>query len=323
MKVEVIPIEDRSQWMALRAQDVTASDVAAACGVSPFKTPLRLYAEKTGAIPPQDETTLMRRGRWLEPGIEAALRETFPSWDIRKADRYLRAPDLRIGATPDFVAIDPERPGFGNVQGKIVARRNFRDSWAPDDGPVSVPLYYQIQTLTEAKLLGASWALLAALVVGEFSAELVTAEVALSEGAWDRIVGEVAFFWRCIEAGTPPPVDPERDAETVRKLYPIALRDEEPVDLTARNDLPDLLDERERLKVQIRLAEARIDAIETDVRGVLGANAFAVASGWSISLRNEPRGEHVVRASNPRVLRVHRHRLAPPARSAPEIPETF
>ena len=86
----------------LRANDLTASDMGAAVGDSPFKTQLELYAEKTGHLQPKSETPVMRRGRLLEPVAVSMLREEHPDWDIRyPLNLYLRDPELRLGATPD------------------------------------------------------------------------------------------------------------------------------------------------------------------------------------------------------------------------------
>src|SRR5262245_60978416 len=88
----------------LRAQDLTASDLGAAFGCDAYKTQLQLYAEKTGQLQPQADNNQMRRGRWLETAVLHAIRETHPDWDVRPVERYLRDPDLRLGATPDYFA---------------------------------------------------------------------------------------------------------------------------------------------------------------------------------------------------------------------------
>jgi predicted phage-related endonuclease len=101
-------IRSREQWLALRRRDVTASDVGVVCGAHKFKTPLRLYEEKVGSIPEDVETPVMIRGRWMEPAVLKAVQERHPDWLITQPGVYLRDPDIRIGATPDAVAIIPD-----------------------------------------------------------------------------------------------------------------------------------------------------------------------------------------------------------------------
>lgn len=313
MRVEHLDASDRATWLAMRAQDLTASDVAAICGLDPFKTPMRVFAEKTGLIPPEPENNAMKRGRHFEAAAHSWLCEDYPSWQVRRSSVYLRAPDLRMGATPDFAAVDPEREGLGIIQNKVVARRNFNEKWrglaeGEDDfdasGPISAPIGYQLQTIMEAKLAGATWAAISALVVGEFGAELHLVPVEIHEGAWQRLTDEVAFFWRSVAEGRMPDIDPERDGSTIKALYP------EPkqlnvLDLTGDNELPEILRERDEIKEAIKRSEARVDAIETIIKARIGEfEAITTADNRLIKWKNEPRAERITPASNPRVLRV-------------------
>ena len=57
------------EWFTWRKTSIGASEAAAACGVHPYKTPLHLYAEKTGEIAPFAGNEHTRRGRRYEPLI--------------------------------------------------------------------------------------------------------------------------------------------------------------------------------------------------------------------------------------------------------------
>ena len=48
----------------------------------------------------------MRAGRILEPGVAVAIGELHPDWRLVKATSYYRLPDLRLGATPDYLLGD-------------------------------------------------------------------------------------------------------------------------------------------------------------------------------------------------------------------------
>lgn len=299
--IETIPVTDRAQWLALRMQDVTASDIAAACGVSPYKTPLRLYAEKTGAIMDAPDNAVLRRGRWLEPAGLYALQEVCPTWTVRKANVYLRDPALRIGATPDFVAEIPEKPGLTNIQMKTVAARVFND-WRDENGEVQVPLHYQLQALTEAKLMGAEHAILLAFITGEFTCEICMIDVPLHEAAWERIKGDVAHFWRCVEAGTPPAIMPDKDGKTLREVY--KKESGEVLDLSSDNQLPLLLAERAAAMERIKADEAFKSQVEAEVMARLKDASVASLPGWSITWKTQTTKEYTVAARESRVLRI-------------------
>jgi len=316
MTTEVIPIDvdrDREQWLALRTRDITASDIGAVCGVDTYRTPLDVWAAKSGKIKPGSETNLMRRGKWFEPAALRAIADERPGWKVRQAGVYLTDPDRRMGATPDAIAFDPDREGVGIVQIKTVTRRAFERNWFPegtvyyDVDEIEPPLSYQLQTIQEAKLgepLGVKWAVLAALVVAEYSADLYLPEVTLSEPAWARMQESAAAFWRSVETGTVPVFDPERDREAIRALYPTAIEADEPIDLSADTELRDALDAREAAMKQINELTKIKSAAETAAMARLGEYPIGLCDAYRISWKVQHRKGYTVPPSDPRVLRI-------------------
>ena len=65
-RIAVNTDKDKETWLALRKQDVTASDAGALLGIHEFKTLLDLYGNKTGTLKEQPENDAMRRGKKLE-----------------------------------------------------------------------------------------------------------------------------------------------------------------------------------------------------------------------------------------------------------------
>lgn len=310
MEVEFLDASDRVKWLALRQQDLTASDIAAVCGMDDFRTPIRVWAEKSGLIESEPESNAMKRGRHFEAAAVSWLIEDRPAWEIRRSTVYLRAPGLRLGATPDVVAVDPERKGIGNVQIKVVSRRIFNEKWRGGadeediDAPIRAPIGYQLQTIQECKLAGASWGCLAALVVSEFGADLHVVPVDIHEGAWQRIQDEASYFWRCVDAGRMPDLDPARDAATIAALYPRETRPD-PLDLKADNALPALLRERDDLKARMDADKERVGEIETTLKARIGEHAAAItADNRTVTWKLQERKGFTVAPSSSRVLRV-------------------
>jgi len=64
-----------TDWHAWRFQGIGASDAAAACGASRYKSRYQLWREKTGELNPEPPTEQMRWGLWLEPAITQAYYE--------------------------------------------------------------------------------------------------------------------------------------------------------------------------------------------------------------------------------------------------------
>lgn len=298
MAIERHEITDRAQWLALRMQDVTASDIAAIVGVDPNRTPLKVFAEKTGIIPPTGDSPIMRRGRWLEAAVIEALRDEHPTWDVRRAGVYLRDPECRMGATPDAVAIDPEREGVGCIQCKVVSRPVFEREWIDR----RAPLKFELQTLAEAMLIEASWAEVAALVIDTYSAELVEHPVPRHEAAEARIRDAVRGFWRAVDEGRQPQPVYEIDADLIDAYY----TDPAPVEVDLRGDnrLASILVERAEIKARGSADDKRLAALDAEIKAKLGNAEIGVLPGWRISWKDQQRKEYVVPAATIRVLRV-------------------
>ena len=297
--IERFAIIDRSSWLAMRSQDLTASDIGAVIGVDPYRSALRVYAEKAGEIGAEGETNIMRRGRWLEAATLEALREELPGWRIERAGVYLRDPDVRLGGTPDALAEDPEHPErLLNVQMKVVSRPAYERDWA--DGP---PLGYQLQTLAEGFLLDADRSLLAALVIDTYSADVFVHEVPRHAAAEQKIREIAAEFWQNIAAGRRPVPDYGKDADTIAAMFPR----QEPgkvLDLTGDNRLIEILPQREFLKDRIDGDRKQLEALDAEVKYKLGDAETAELPGWRLTFREEHRKEYTVAASSRRVLRV-------------------
>ena len=303
--IERRSITDRAEWLLWRVADITASDVSALFGAHPYgKSALSVWAEKQGLSAAVADDDALRRGRWGEAAVIEMLGDERPTWEIRRAKVYLRDPAIRLGATPDAAAIDPEREGVGVVQCKMVAESVFEREWSGG----APPLGHQLQTLSEMMLASASWGAIVALVVERFAWRPVIFDLARHEAAEARIRAAVAKFWANCEAGLAPALDPERDAETVKAMYPKAVVKEPALDLSGDNELPCMLATRATLNRLTKDAAKQIEIVETRVKARMGVHERAVAPGWRISWKNEPRKGFVVEPSEPRVLRISEDR---------------
>src|SRR3990167_10286820 len=79
MTTDAITCADRPSWLEARRQGLGASDAPVILGLSPWKTPLALYAEKLGLeIEEPEQTEAMAWGLRLQPVIIAAFQEQNP-----------------------------------------------------------------------------------------------------------------------------------------------------------------------------------------------------------------------------------------------------
>lgn len=303
MVIERHKISSREQWLALRKADVTASAVAALFGAHPYTSAMAIYAEKTGLELPEIDNAVLRRGRLLESAVAAAVAEERPDWEILKADEYLRDPDLRLGATPDFYIYDDDGR-LGVLQTKTAAPSAFKKGWA--DG---APFWIALQNATELMLKReAEFGAVAVLVVDPFQMPVHIFDVPRHAGVEARIRDAVAKFWEDVAAGREPAPDYARDAELVAALYP----EERPlktVDLSGNNMLPVILAERARLKAEVAQREQRIEEIETEAKFAMGDAEVATLPGWRISFKTQTRKAYSVPAKSFRRLNITDNRM--------------
>jgi predicted phage-related endonuclease len=297
MTVERHAITDRASWLAMRQQDLTASDLGAVAGIDPYRSPLQIFRQKRGEVPQTVENNIMRRGRWLEPAVLFALRERYPDWRIDMAGFYLRDPEIRLGATPDAIAVvNGDRV---NVQLKVITRSAYDRDWSDGSAPPS----YVVQTMAEGMLLDADRSILAALVLDTYSADLEVRDVPRRPDAEALIRQAAVRFWADVDADRPPQPDYSRDRDTLAAMYP-PRPELDPLDLSADNHIRELLADRSRLKGEIKAAGEQCDQVDAEIIDKLKGAPAAVCDGWRISWKEETRAEYTVKASTRCALRI-------------------
>lgn len=307
-RIAIDPAKDRATWLALRQQDITASDVPAICGEGMFGSATKVWAEKLGKVGPQEMTEAMKRGLWGEAAVFEAIGWEYPDWDVRRAKIYLRDTELRLGATPDGAAIIPGLDGVTVIQTKVIARPVFNAYWLkdPDDeySGIVAPLAYQLQTLTEAMLADAARAMIVALVVDTFKWSLYTIPLERNPPAEAVIRDRVASFRASyLDTGIQPPVDPERDDEILKSLFPQDNGIE--IDLSRDNELPGFVERLESSRAAKKAAERDENVAKVAIAGKMGESAIArLADGRRLSFKTQHRAAYQVAECDFRVMRV-------------------
>jgi hypothetical protein len=273
----VYPIFDRAKWLEWRKNDVTASAAGALFGAHEYTTYYELWALKSGLINEDaDETPPMRRGRLLEPVALEMLREERPSWTIERGVAYFRDPGHRIGATPDAIAIDPERPGFGIIQFKSVEAGIFARKWRDEDGEVAPPLWIAIQAIIEAAQTGASWAVVVPMVIS-YGITLPVLDVPLHPGILTSAREKSLAFWQQVESKIAPDPDYGRDGELIAKLN--SRCDGSTIDLSTDNRILAIAEEDATLAENIKQLDSRRKTIRAEALAKIGAAEIATVNG--------------------------------------------
>jgi predicted phage-related endonuclease len=297
--IERRQITDREQWLEWRKYVVGASEAPALFDAHPFLTKLKLFMIKSGMEFENIDTPVMRRGRWYEPAVGAAVREKFPDWKIEPANCFLHDSTVRIGASPDFYILDDPR-GRGVLQAKTVTWKSLENNW---DGGKQVPLWIQLQLATEMLLDDAPFGATAALVVDAWNPEVFVIPQERHAAAEEKILRAVKKFWDDVAAGVEPVPDFERDREIVRALNPKETPGKR-LDLSGHNALPAMLAHRATLKKTMAEAKKICDAVETEIIALMADAEIGELPEWRITFKSHGVKEFTVPAKQVRQLRI-------------------
>lgn len=210
-------IESEDQWLAMRARDLTSTEIAALFGMSPYETRLQLWHRKAeGAVVKIEENERMRWGSRLEAAIAAGIAEE-RGWKIERRDVYGRIPSWRLGASFDYEIL---HPNAALLEIKNVDALQFRRKWTPEGDTFAPPPHIELQLQAEMLVGGFDRIYVAALVGGN-TPHVV--ERAIDADICERILAESEAFWASIRDNQPPEPDYVKDADYLRQeLYPHA-----------------------------------------------------------------------------------------------------
>lgn len=306
--VEVLPPEltgpDHEEWFAARAQGITASEIAAVLGVSPYESPFSLYWRKRGVLGEQADTDAMRWGRRLEPLIAEEFQERhLTDFQVRRAGLYSQSERPWQMASPDracheyaemdlSVSADPVALAECKVTGSW-------DGWGPD-GSDEVPLHIRCQVIWQADVLGVP-CVYVPVVNGRSYREYVVAYDATDAGLmrWKAL-----DFLQLLATGTPPDVDgSDATLATLREIHPDL--DDTEAEVPARLAAQWLAAARAEKR-----ARERRKAAEAKLRDRMGRARVAVHGGEKVATRVISTVREHVRAESTRDY------LNPPRESA-------
>jgi len=187
---------ERLAWLEERRKGIGASDAAAVCGATPWRTPLEVYLDKTGQLVDKPMTAAQRIGLLLEPAVSQLYEDATGRKLVIPPASQVSADHPVIRANPDRMTDD----GVINVQLKTAGFRT--DEWG-ETGTDEVPMHYLIQVQHEMIVTGQKMSHLAVLFLQtrEFAYYVIEAYNQLQT---DIITVEEDFWRDFVLKQTPP-----------------------------------------------------------------------------------------------------------------------
>lgn len=280
----------REQWLAERKTGIGASDSAAILGVSPWRSPVEVWADKTGLAEPADAASEAAEwGLRLEPVIAQALAErTGRDVVCRPAFQVVRHPLLPwLFCTPDAEDTD----------GRVVQIKTC-SAYKASEWRDEPPLQYQVQVQHELEVLDRDEATLVVLIGGQ---TLRYFDVARNQPFIAALRMRLEAFWLCVQERRMPTIDSTLcTAQALARLHPQDNGESLFLDADAAN----LVAQWEAAKAAAKEAEDRKRLAENQLRAAIGDASFGVLpSGEMLSMLTQTRKAHAVQESTYRVLR--------------------
>ena len=261
---------DRQAWLAIRQRGIGSSDAAAAVGLSPYKSPLTLWLEKTGRQLPEDVSgkEAVVWGTVLEPVLARVYAER-TGRRVRRVNAVLQHPGHA------FMLANLDREVVGEAAGPGVLEIKTAGWHSAPQWEDGIPVACQCQVLHQLAVTGHAWADVAVLVGGQ---DFRIWRVERDEAKIADLIEREAAFWQAVQTDQQPMPDGSDDAgRALLGLFPQDNGDT--LDLSesaACNALfGDLLAIRQR-KEEAEAIEARL---RQQLQAALGSATSAVFQG--------------------------------------------
>ena len=282
-KFTLIRCEDNDGWLEQRKHGIGGSDVAAIMGLSPWKSPLEVWLEKTGraSAPDLSEKESVAMGTELEGDVLEMYRRRHPTYRVQRVNAIL-VDKARpwAQASLDGITKDPEL-GWGVLEIKTGSRES---EWA--DG---VPLHYLTQVTHYLSVTGYPFADVAALI-GDYGLHYHEYRVMRDDDDLQSVVESVDEFWAdYVEKDAMPPYVSALPSEgkALHELYKRSDGEMEPSDTERTEKLAELT-----LELSDKLADATAQKLSAsnELKRLVGEHKGIITPDYVITwVRSEKR----------------------------------
>ena len=267
------PAQPFDEKLGDRTKYLGGSDAAACMGLSRWKSPLAVWAVKTGAVKEEDISELLpvKLGVRLEDAV-AELFEEQTGKLVHRVNRTLIHPKY------DFIRANIDRKV---LKEDAIVECKTTSAWkAKEWDGEEVPREYVIQALHYLAVTGAAKCYVAVLI-GNQDFKVKTVE--RDEKVIDDLIRREVHFWNEFVLKNVPPSAKASDKDTLSTLFPQA---EEGKTIEMDSEASAILDTLEGMNKDAASLEAQIAEQENLLRQKLGDAETGLARGWKIRWAN-------------------------------------
>jgi putative phage-type endonuclease len=285
-----------AEWLAVRRSAIGASEAPILLGVSPFKGPMELFAEKLEVLDRDAETDAMRWGKILEgPLAEHYAAET--GRRLHDPGRYTlrrsRAVPFMVATLDREIVLAGDQPVPAPLEIKTTAGYGS-DEW--NDEP---PVHVLVQVQHQLAVTGWAWASVAVLLGGR---TFRWYDVPRHDAFIAKLCEAELEFFAHLRTRTMPRVDGSAGTKAaLRALYPKEISG---LVVNLPGEAAEWDAQRLEAIAALKVAEAAKDEAENKLRAALGeAELGVLPNGVTYSYKASERKGYVVQPTVVRTLR--------------------
>ncbi len=262
-------------WHEARRTFIGASDAPAVLGISPWATPLDVWADKLNLGQRFEGNLSTDMGHALEELIAREWQRVNKVWSLWRPGLTLRHEEFpHIAASVDGVANPPldattDEETIRNAEELVECKYvGPTVAWQWRDG---VPVYVQAQCQVQMAVTGAKRVHVAALIV-DYGPQFFTAAIERDDAVIDEIVGRLNQFWaEHIETQQRPDIDLAWNAHKVSDALARIYATPEPgAAVRLPSALGELIAQRKHTKALVKDLEGQLEQIDNELRAALG-----------------------------------------------------
>lgn len=258
-------VQARIDWLKQRQSGIGGSDIAAICGLNPFKTPLQVWQSKINPVVDEEISEPAYWGTTLE-NVVAQEYAKRTGRKVQRINQVLHHPHLPYClANIDRAVVNPEIAGrvfwkddrltTNRILECKTANGFAAKKWG-ESGSDYVPDEYLVQCMWYMGITGADICDLAVLIGGQdFRIYTIQKDVLLL----DDLYASASDFWQLVETRTEP--DPLTYAECTKKWA----NSDSLLTAQATESLVDDLEKIQSIKAQVKELETQEDELKANV----------------------------------------------------------
>jgi putative phage-type endonuclease len=283
MPLDAVRLEQRREGLG-------GSDVAAALGLSPWKTPYQLWREKRGLDKDERDGPRLRLGKKLEDVIANEFAEA-SQLRLQRVNTMLRSQEFPwMVANIDRAVVNTSIAGRvswagGRLTTDAILEAKLVSTWAShqwgEEGTDEVPLYYLTQGVHYLIVTGVEVCHFAAFVDGNTKRYKLVRDPELIEMV---IEGEREFM-RMVESGTEPPMTTPDD---------VAIRyfKDAGSSVEATPEIAQQVLDHAAWRAKLDEAQSHLDAIKLEIKKYMGEAAILTYGGKPVVTWKSPKASN-------------------------------